>query len=159
MQYIRDEWRRNWGFRVLRWDDNSKEEEEKRGAGCRGSQPHLQLIATNFAVQITNCISGLAAQRRVRSVCNDKAYRGNDITAAPAPPPPLSLSPFFTHPQTIFYDRLCVNVSVFLLFLCCVFVFFCKFYGAQIKFALRLRGVSCHFASLPSVLCLLGHKK
>lgn len=60
----------------------------ERGRGwCRGSQPHLQLIATNFAVEITNCISGLAAQRRVRSVCNDKAYRGNDITASPAPIP------------------------------------------------------------------------
>lgn len=81
----------------------------------RGSQPHLQLIATNSAVEITNCISGLAAQRRVRSVCNDKAYRGNDITASPAP------SPSLTHPLTIFYDRLCVNVSVFLLFLLCCF--------------------------------------
>lgn len=44
-----------------------------------GGQPHLQLIATNFAAQITNCISGLAAQRRVRSVCNAIKHIGETI--------------------------------------------------------------------------------
>lgn len=109
---------------------------ETGGRVSGGSQPHLQLIATNFAVQITNCISGLAAQRRVRSVCNDKAYRGNDITAAPAPP--LPLSPFFyTPPDYILWSSVRKCFSFPFVFVLC-FCFFCKFYGAQIKFALRL---------------------